>query len=64
MTPRALAAVALLCAALAAPAAALGRERPPDLSRTAAAILVDARDGAVILAKDPGSGGRSRAPPS
>ena len=54
MTPRALAAVALLCAALAAPAAALGRERPPDLSRTAAAILVDARDGAVILAKDPG----------
>ena len=56
MTAPALAAVALICAALAVPAPALGLEAPkrPDLSGAAAAILVDARDGTVILAKDPG----------
>ena len=48
-------AAALLLAALALPAAADAQERakPPSLARPAAAILIDARDGAELLSKDP-----------
>lgn len=52
MTLRALAAAGLLTALLAAPAAAAGGPAAPNLSRAAAAILVDARDGSAFLGKD------------
>ena len=44
-----------LLATLALPAAAAAQERPkpPSLARPAAAILIDARDGSVLLSKDP-----------
>lgn len=44
-----------LLAALALPAAAAAQEWPkaPSLARPAAAILIDARDGSVLLSKDP-----------
>ena len=44
--------VATLAVALLAPGAAAAQDRP-DLAGAAAAILIDARDGAVILQKDP-----------
>ena len=47
--------VAVVLAALVVPAAAAAQERPkaPSLARPAAAILIDARDGSVMLSKDP-----------
>ena len=53
MSSRRLAVAAALAAALvAAPAA--GAQAPPDLSTAAAAILIDARDGTVLLERDAG----------
>ena len=52
----ALAALAALVAALAGPvSAAAGSPTPPDLGQARSAILVDARDGSVILQKMPGA---------
>jgi len=53
--PRHAAVLAVLAGALAlaTPAAAQRGPAPPDLDSAAAAILVDARDGAVLLAKSP-----------
>jgi len=48
-----LAAVAALAAALAAPGAAGAKPTPPDLRQAGSAILVDARDGSVIVQKGP-----------
>ena len=54
MRPRALAGVVALVVALALPAAASAQgPAAPDLGRPSAAILVDSRDGAVILQKNP-----------
>ena len=54
MSPRALAAVAALLVVLAPPWTAAARTPAvPDLDRAAAAILVDAGDGSVMLAKSP-----------
>ncbi|MDQ4047909.1 MAG: D-alanyl-D-alanine carboxypeptidase [Actinomycetota bacterium] len=54
MRPRAFAGLVAVVAALAVPGAAMA-ERPaaPGLGRAAAAILVDARDGSVIVQKNP-----------
>ena len=46
--------LALVALALPVPAAAQGGAPAPDLQQAAAAILIDARDGSVILEKDPG----------
>lgn len=55
MRPKVSRAAALLLAALVLPAAATAQERdtPPSLARPAAAILIDARDGSVLLSKHP-----------
>ncbi len=56
MSPRPILAALATAAVLALPAAASaqGRAAKPDLDRAASAILIDARDGSVMLAKDPG----------
>ena len=50
---RAVSALLALAASALAVAPAAGAQAPPDLSNAAAAILVDAEDGAVLVAKDP-----------
>lgn len=55
MTSQALSALVAATIALAAPSLAHAQSpvRPPDLEHAAAAILIDARDGSVIVAKNP-----------